>query len=89
MSLPFFSSDALNKFIDEAENEEIGLEFSSEEEDQVLTEMYGKPTEDEEAASLRYEDWFAKPGEYRVDEKEDLIEEDIAREKINLYYKKI
>jgi len=81
----------MESFIEEAENEDQGIHFSSEEEDQVINEMYGKSNRDElkedSAIQLRYDDWFAKPGTHRDSDKEgDPIENNIELEKTNLYY---
>jgi len=83
----FFSPDAMESFIEDAENEELGIEFSSSEEEAVQNEMYGKSNEND-TLNLRYDDWFAKPGEHRTNIKHDPIENEIETEKVSLYYSK-
>jgi len=85
----------MESFIGEAENEEQGIHFSSEEEDQIMNELYGKSTsnrdslkEDNNAIQLHYDDWFVQPGTDRNSTKEgDPIENNIESEKATLYYK--
>jgi len=83
----FFSPEAMESFIEEAENEEQGLDFTSSDEEQVQSELYGKAgNRENEAENLHYDDWFANPGEHRRNRAEsDPIESQIESEKSSLY----